>query len=578
MNNIKKYLPGFLVFLITVSTHAQTISNSCASPSAQYTIHANNIQARLLNGGDLFWDFQKAQFTPGPVPNNPSPSTIFVAGMWIGGMDTEDNLKLAASTYRVAGFTDYWAGPLDENGITHSYVCKNWDRFFVVKRPDIQSFIDNLPNLINDPLLAITSYKSIMSWPATGNPYFAGITGFTLPNTSEGLAAFHDQDLDGKYNPLLGDYPIVKLQGIPEFIPQEIAWCVFNDEGAENIHGSSFGQPVHAEIQLTVWAFSDSSNPLINNTLFTSHRIINRSSTPLDSCFWGMWADFDLGCYTDDYIGCMPSQDAFFVYNQDAIDGSVDSACVGDIPTFAGHPPVQTASFLNRTMDKFICYNRPYPGNPPPGTIEPEQPNEYYHLLTGSWRDATPLTKGGNGYNPSSNMFTDYAFPDLPSDPNGWSMCAANLPYGDRISLGVHQIGQWLPGQVEEIAMSWTVHYVPDGICETGSISSDLETLRTWYNNGFADIASPLGSVMTGSDAGVHIFPNPATNLLILQYNDPKVHTIHLYSINGQCVQTLNTFGNTQMELNISQFHPGLYLIQMRSDDRVTSRKVAILR
>ena len=38
------------------------------------------------------------------------------------------------------------------------------------------------------------------------------------------------------------------------------------------------------------------------------------------------------------------------------------------------------------------------------------------------WSDGTPLTLGGNGYNPGSIDSSKFAFSDSPFDKNGWSM------------------------------------------------------------------------------------------------------------------------------------------------------------
>ena len=113
----------------------------------------------------------------------------------------------------------------------------------------------------------------------------------------------------------------------------------------------------------------------------------------------GLWVDFDLGCFSDDYVGCSPDRNTMFAYNQDAVDGNNGAICAG-VATFGDDAPVQTVTFLESNnfspnkMDKFIAYNL----NSSPTTSDPQAIIEFYRNLTGFWRDGLPLTEGGYGY------------------------------------------------------------------------------------------------------------------------------------------------------------------------------------
>ncbi|MEO0341778.1 MAG: hypothetical protein AAF242_21565, partial [Bacteroidota bacterium] len=74
-------------------------------------------------------------------------------------------------------------------------------------------------------------------------------------------------------------------------------------------------------------------------------------------------------------------------------------------------------------------------GNPPPATQDPAIAEHYYSYLLGNWRDGTAVTAGGSGYTPGSTDSVKYVFPSDPSDAAGWSMCTADLPFGDRRTL-----------------------------------------------------------------------------------------------------------------------------------------------
>ena len=418
-----------ILFLLLLSLWVNASAQLCSSPQSQIDIYPNTIQARILNGGDLFTDLSSAQFFPDPDPNSfNNPATIYAAGIWMGGLDPGGNLKLAASTYRNSSDFDYTAGPLSPDGLTEEFTCANWDRHFRATRNQIKSFLAAPP--LNAAELK-SLYPAIAGWPAVGNAYFSSIYGFDLPFTSQPLAPFHDEDEDGLYDPLKGDYPCVLLRGIPEFVPTEIIWCVFNDNGAP--HSNTNGAPLRAEFQLTVWGFNTPNQPELNRTLFTSHKIIYRNTDYLDSTFVGIWVDTDLGCYLDDYVGCNPGLSTMFAYNTDAVDGQPGNTCSGT-PTFPGAAPVQSITFLNHQMDVFGTIANQSVGNPPSGATDPSLPAEYYRYLSGSWKDGSHFTVGGNGYGGSTP--TSYLFPDDPANAGGWSMCTANLASGDLRMLG----------------------------------------------------------------------------------------------------------------------------------------------
>ncbi|MFN8302923.1 MAG: T9SS type A sorting domain-containing protein [Saprospiraceae bacterium] len=565
--------------LIGCSLHSQ----NCAPPAAQLDIHANNIQARLLTGGDLFWDLNDGQFIPNPDPNGNGPGTIYSAGIWIGGLDAGGNLKMAVAHYRNNSATDFWPGPLDPiTGTADAASCANWDKLFHVTSAQITAFQADLPNLVSNPGAALAQYPSIMGWPAHGNPYFSSVWGFDLPASSANqLAGFYDANDDNVYNPLAGDYPAVTLRGLLPFVADEIVWCVFNDEGAGNPHAQSGAPGLNIEVQLSSWAFNCPGNQALDNAVFTAHKVIYRGTEALDSCFVGFFVDPDIGCYADDYYGCNPSLDAFFAYNTDALDGSPGSNCSGP-SSFGDNPPVQSVAFLSQPMEKFIGINNPAVGTWPSGTTDPNFTPEYYNYLSGHWRDESPLVEGGNGYQ-SGGAATDFIFPDNPSDPSGWSMCTANLPMGDVRCLGIvrpgsiiEDYGKIWPGQIDEYVVSWMVHPNADLPCGLGSTFADIQKARSAYNSGFVDLCAASG-VFAPSINSAKVFPNPAAQTFTLQYGDWTPQSIRLVSADGRLVKIIRPDGPQQTEVRVNDLPNGLYSVQMQGENGTRSLKISVV-
>ncbi|MBL7802282.1 MAG: T9SS type A sorting domain-containing protein [Saprospiraceae bacterium] len=574
---------SFITCLLLLAIGLRLDAQACDAPNAQLDIQGNNIKARLLNGGDLFWDLNDGQFIPNPTPGGNDPTTIYSAGLWIGGVDPAYNLKISAAHYRFNNKTDFWPGPLDPaTGTSEANTCANWDRIFKVKGADVTAFLAALPSLQGDPAAAIAQFPSIMGWPGEGNAYFSQVWGFDLPFTAQSLAGFYDFNSNGLYDPLSGDYPAVVLRGIPPFVADEFAWCVFNDEGAGAPHGISGGAGMNMEVQLTAWAFNCPGQSPISNTLFTAHKTIYRGFEAIDSCFVGFFVDPDLGCYSDDFYGCNPALNTFYAYNADQIDGNPGTSC-GGVPTFSGVPPVQSVTFLSTPMEKFIGINNAAIGTLPPGTTDPTLPAEYYRYLTGSWRDGSPITYGGSGYQ-SGGAATDYIFPDNPSQANGWSMCTASLPLGDSRCLGVTQpgivadenYGRILPGQVDEYVLAWTVHPNPDLPCGLGNTFAEVAQVRAAYENGFADICLSSNTA-TPAGQSVDVFPNPAHSTVTLQYGDWPVQEIRLFNAEGRLVQMVQVQDAGQTELRIGDLPNGLYTAQIRGEGGTAVVKISVV-
>jgi hypothetical protein len=500
--------------------------NNCAQATAQIDMSINNVRARLLNGGDVWWDLRDGKYiVPKVTPGSGilEVSSIFAGAVWIGGFDDVGNLKMAAQTYRSSTRTDFWPGPLTSVGTTEADTCKQWDQFFTVFGADIRAHIRHFREATESgvPLDCDAISQGIRGWPSRGNPYFIEIYGWNLPSDIQGLAGFHDEDMDGLYDPCFGDYPVIEVRGCntPNF-PDEMIFWIYNDNG--NIHTNSQGDPIRMEVQ--VQAFAYATNDEINNMTFQRYKLINRAISTIDSTFFAMWIDPDLGCFSDDYIGCDTSRSLMYVYNEDELDGTTGCDCPsfsGPVNTYCREVPMLGVDYFrgprkprvfrdtfpidwefndafNNTafnhfrdiiqifddstfligdtakhvvgeeraelgMSSFTYYMNGSVGNWPNAMTDPQAgaPLEFYRYISGSWKDGTPFSRGGSGYNVPPTDLVDYAFPDPPTeaDPK-WSMCTASLDFGDRRTLQATGPLRLDPGEVNELIIGAV--WVPD--------------------------------------------------------------------------------------------------------------------
>ncbi len=313
-------------------------------------LEVNNVRARINTGGDMWWDFEVAQYE---IPKGSRKTSMFSAALWIGGIDVNDQLKLAALRYRQGPNTgspgtgnDFWPGPLTVDGTAaiDEATCAEYDRLFPISRAQVDEFLAWRADPASNPNYTIPT--SILEWPAHGD---------LTKKQSWFLAPFFDADGDLSYDPNNGDYPYYDLSNelchsntpTHETIEgtvkggllsdqvikgDETLWWVFNDKG--NIHTETQGTPIGVEIRAQAFGFA--TNDEINNMTFYSYEIINRSTYRLRDTYFSQWVDTDLGDGWDDYVGCDVNRGLGYSYNGKPQDGDGQFWAYGNQPPAIG--------------------------------------------------------------------------------------------------------------------------------------------------------------------------------------------------------------------------------------------------
>ena len=321
----------------TNNNQNRSVNSQCVNATAQIDLDINNVRAKILNGGDMWWDIFGSTNARYQVPKPASSSTIgpssqFASSVWVGGYDAGGQLKVAAQTYRQSG-NDYWPGPLRPDATTDASRCLAWDKFWKINRADVQAHYNWVANGMSgaDPITVSPTLPDavdqLTNWPAFGPE-------------GQPLAPFYDYNGDGQYDFSAGDVPDFDVTGkkgcaAQLFGDQNIFW-VFNDKG--NIHTETGGEAIGLEIQAQAFAFQ--TNDELNNATFIKYKIINKSSFRLDSTFFGLWDDADLGFAFDDYVGCDVGLGFGILYNGKAIDGS------GQTTSYGANPPAVGVDFF----------------------------------------------------------------------------------------------------------------------------------------------------------------------------------------------------------------------------------------
>ncbi len=472
MINMKNILALGFICLMTLSTFAKEdvpregadndkdrdsyrrsmkFGSDCDPATQSADLDVNNVRAKILNGGDMWWDLNNPRYEIPKIEdlNSVRKNSLFAGAIWIGGEDLGGNLKLAAMTYRQRG-SDFWPGPLDTvTSNTNAATCLKYDQVFKVEGDAI---IDHWDQFEENGSVPIPDAQ-IKAWPGQGSGSY--------PNRP--LAPFFDANGDGIYNPVLGDYPIlqndckgVALENAPEDQPDQMLWFIFNDKG--NIHSETQGDPIGVELQTTAFAFA--TNDEVNDMTFYSTRIINRGFNQLRNTYFGQWVDPDLGNFTDDYVGCDVGLSLGFCYNGDDNDEGVlgyglNPPSVG-VDFFEG-PIVDTIidgipTKAELGMSKFVYYNN----NANPINGNPNTAIQFYNYLRGRWMNGTEIEFGGDGITGTDGTPASYMFPfdTDPAHPGQYwdERTAGNVPADRRF---LQSSGPFIlePGAVQKLTV-----------------------------------------------------------------------------------------------------------------------------
>jgi len=462
-----------LLFPLLLLSYYLQAQDPCLGDTKGFIFQANQIGALYSPRGIKHFDFYDGYFKV-PYQSEKSPSTIFAAGPWIGGF-VGNELRLSGQTYASSTNRDLYVGPLSPGAIPYN-LCDAFNHVWAVDRNEIIQHIEDftIDGIVNDTL------ASIFGWPAQGNIYFEQFNGFQLPSDHVGgWASFVDLNQNGIYEPDLGEYPDVLLKG-KSVIPEEIAWMVFNDQGP---HLHSHAIPLGVEMQLTVFGFSCEDNPVLNQTVFNTYKIINQGNERIDSTYFGIWSDYDLGCASDDYLGCDSTRNSEFVYN-DEVDGSVGIECTSGQATYGVHPPVQSMTYLSPPMNSFTIEQYQDIGNP----IWPSYQNasEQYRLLAGTWPDGTPIRKGGIGYQVSSDYpITKYLFDGDPRDSTQWTWWNDGPKGTDPRSISSTYLSSIPSGDFKTVETAYTFHLdtTLDHLGQLGPMYENLDSLLAYVDD-----------------------------------------------------------------------------------------------
>ena len=315
----------------------------------------------------------------------------------------------------------------------------------------------------------------ILEWPGKDNPFISPFA------DGRELAPFYDHNNDGVYNPLDGDLPIPLVEN-DEYFPYEFCYSIYNDN---NDAGIFFTEPVGIEIHQISYV-NQCGEGLVDNTIFHRLKVNYKSPIPLMDARISYWEDPDVGCPQGDYVGCLPELNCSFSYNRSGVDSqSCSFAMPGNLNM------IRSTIFPNDNLESFIYYLNAGTGNPNPVQTDPQQFLEYYNYMKGLWRDGTPLTSEGTGFNAGNPNVVNYAYPFLPINETDWTMQNVDLQPTDMRKVSTIYAGDLQPGMSFTFDIIDLIHY---------GFDENLEEVFGDFESNISDIIAEYESFKSGTN------------------------------------------------------------------------------
>jgi len=609
-----QYRGGYTVVDYTTGNYAGTGLIFRIRDLSYDSLYLNNINARFNACGNHFWGLGQ-EYPRFEVPKFSGKTTIFSSALWIGGLDQNSILHLAAERYRQATgshtwrYADYWAGPVMDSTAYSIYQDTLWNYIWNIKKSDI---------LYHNLHWADPGYQpihDILTWPGNGD--------VSLGQAAQ-LAPYFDRSGDGIYNSMDGDYPLIR--------GDQSLFFIFNDD--RNLHAETGGVKMKVEIHGMAYAFDLPEDSAFNNTIFLNYKIFNRSDKTYYNTYLGIFTDLDIGYANDDFTGCDVERSMYFGYNGVPVDGS------GMPEAYGANPPAQSVSIIGGPfmdadgldnprfngngdqlcnesvnginfgdtiidnerlgMTKFI-YLSNATGGTPYYLQDPSYAPQYYNYLKGIWLDSTQMIYGGNGHlNGGGNgPECNFMFPGESDSlnwgvgcmpPNGWvdwtETTAGNYP-GDRRGLGSSGPFTFQAGAVQELDLAFSFARDYTSKSALGSLAK-LRIFTDTIRKSFASNTLPNGNSFNGiyektgvRPLSVKLFPNPASTNVNLQFdrtlNEPV--NVRIYNETGLLVREKSRSSEENMiSLDLGGLSSGLYLILIETKNQAVTKKLSVVR
>jgi FlgD Ig-like domain len=280
--------------------------------------------------------------------------------------------------------------------------------------------------------------------------------------------------------------------GDPLQLGDALIWSVFNDANPDwHLNEAGGTAPLGIEVQQSVFAFNR-TGPLAD-VVFVKWRLANKGGNQLDSTYVSLWADPDVGGFTDDLVGCDTTLSLGYAYNATNAD-----AVYGPTPPAVGFHLLRgaTASGVPLGMTSFVHAIN--------GT-DPMDSLQAYHTMSGRRRDGSPIHVCDDPLEPITTYDVSGLSPDAPAS------CTSNWldsnPADRRLFVSTGPFSM-SPGDTQVVIVAIEVGRSTDRLASIDALRNTALSVQTLYDSGVLDPPTAVEAFVVDSRIepdGVHL-------------------------------------------------------------------------
>lgn len=530
----------------------------------QDTLSLNYFEGTMDANGNLFSQFcgGHSRLPKGiQVPNNQRHLYTFLYGAhFVFAGHKGSGLNVAYKEFHY--FSTISPGPYSNQSNGNP---ANWNKTWKLNRHEVENHIQNY----NQSGYVIP--QNIASWPAHGD---------TSLGMSYQLAPFFDKNQNGQYEPQMGDFPCM---------PGSQAIFSVSSDGPMDSYSVSGPSPfipstseLGIEIQNYLYSFSPGYfNGQLDSVVFLRMTVINRSNEPITDFMAGLWHQSLIGDPNSQFMEYDIQRNMQMHYNgpkdtnyftPNTFAGAIMMVKGPEAPPNNGiddnlNGQVDEANEDQRFGHAMRYFQTGY-------TSEPVFDIDYYHYMTGKWRDSTLWQYGGTGYYGGTNppYMAKHFFPGNTHPQWGvpWYDDTLNAFPGYRrgfLSVGPMDLQ---PNERKTFHLAFFFTWPQSGNNKAGlnQLRNTSDAIRSWWDNEgqYMNCATVLSDEEIVVQEAL-IFPNPANEIVQVQL------PLTIHSIDWEIIDLL---GRKVLEgksllsnftIDLSGLSSGTYLVQMLSGE-----------
>lgn len=490
---------------------ASSLSFSVFGQVSKSILDFNNTDVIISNNGSLF---HNASMTSAgyEVPKGMSANAIFASAFLSYATDANGGEGGSVHTYEKY---EFFPGPIATDYTTTNYLNKYQTSLWKISQSEINQHIADWNTI------GYIVPGSIAAWPGNGD---------VSNGEAQLLAPYVDVNTDGVYSPELGDYP--EIRG------DVVVYAIMND--ANGIHQGSGFTSLGLELHVMLYQYITTDE--LNNANFLSAVVVNRSVNEYNDYHFGLFVDFDLGNYNDDYVGTDINRNLAYVYNGDLLDENSTSSS-----GYQANPPGFGVLSLNNTLSSNVEFSN-ITSPTIPGVVR---------MMKGLNAAGTPIL---------DNMGTEVKHMYAGTATTGWSEVGAANPPGDRRNvLGFDPIVLQANGgqHCYDFAFVYDRNQTTNQVFEAvDSLLLTSDFVQQFYDAQSNSCYLPIAQVGENIPLEkVIVYPNPATDVLKTTLSGEA--DFEVVSAEGKIIVS----GKTNLQqIDIKLLHSGLYLLILKQN------------